>query len=89
MRINLYKMLLTRLSVIIVSLFILNLVQAGILNNEIEQEFHSESAESAESPQTCTISDKLAKEIAGYQPIVNKIVNAILKGKYKGKTWQG
>lgn len=79
-------MLLTRLSVIIVSLFILNLVQAGILNNEIEQEFQSESAE---SPQTCTISDKLAKEIAGYQPIVNKIVNAILKGKYKGKTWQG
>lgn len=82
-------MLLTRLSVIIVSLFILNLVQAGILNNEIEQEFQSESAKSAESPQTCTISDKLAKEIAGFQPIVNKIVNAILKGKYKGKTWQG
>lgn len=86
-------MLLTQLPVLFCGLFLVSHVQSGVLNNEIDQEFHSESAEKDENPKIprgsnkCEISDKLAKEIAGYQPVVNKIVKEILSGKYKGQVW--
>lgn len=37
---------------------------------------------------SCNLPDNLVKEIAGYQPTVNKIINEILNGKFKGKTWE-
>ena len=85
-------MLFTQLPVLLIGLFLVSHVQSGILNNEIDQEFQSESDENTKSPKNpknpkCEISDKLAKEIAGYQPIVDKIVKAILSGKYERKTF--
>lgn len=35
---------------------------------------------------TCNISENLRKEIQGYQPIVNQIVDSILNGQFKGDT---
>lgn len=35
----------------------------------------------------CNLPDSLVKEIAGYQKTVDRIVNEILNGKFKGKTW--
>lgn len=35
----------------------------------------------------CQLPSSLLSEIKGYQPIVNKIVNEIVYGKYRGGTW--
>uniref|UniRef100_A0A182NQN4 Carboxypeptidase Q n=1 Tax=Anopheles dirus TaxID=7168 RepID=A0A182NQN4_9DIPT len=36
---------------------------------------------------SCDLPDSLLKEIHGYQPIVNKIVNKIVNGEFAGRTW--
>lgn len=36
----------------------------------------------------CVLDPYLAKEIAGYKPIVNRIVDEVTRGKHKGKTYQ-
>lgn len=45
---------------------------ADIRNNEIEK---------------CNVSEDLLKEIKGYQPVANKIINAVLYGKYENSTY--
>lgn len=36
----------------------------------------------------CSISPELIKEIKSYQPIVNKIVGAVVNGENSGSTWK-
>ncbi|XP_012283500.1 carboxypeptidase Q [Orussus abietinus] len=36
----------------------------------------------------CNLPRQLIKEIQSYSPIVNKIINATIAGKFKGKTWK-
>ena len=67
---------------ILISLFI-NSALLGIIDNSIEHySFQSESGEAV-----CHLPDNLVKEIAGYQDIVNKIIDEITNGRFKGKTW--
>jgi carboxypeptidase Q len=56
---------------------------AGIIDNEIENFAFEENGKAV-----CNLPDSLVKEIAGYQPIVNKIIEQIVNGKFKGKTWE-
>lgn len=71
-------------SVVIFTLFI-NLIICGVIDNAIENySFKSENGEFV-----CQLPDNLAKEIAGYQTIVNSIIEEITNGRFKGKTWEG
>jgi carboxypeptidase Q len=40
------------------------------------------------SDDQCQLNPDLVREIASYQPIVNRIVNATLNGVFKGRTWR-
>ncbi|KAL5277512.1 hypothetical protein ACFFRR_002623 [Megaselia abdita] len=44
------------------------------------------SVSSLPAQDTCNLSEDLKKEIQGYQPIVNQIVESILNGQFKGDT---
>lgn len=73
-----------------VELFILSLlcfapklIRCGIIDNQIDQFAFKIEA----SDDICNLPDALIKEIAGYQKVVDNIVDAILNGKFKGKTW--
>lgn len=55
----------------------------GVVDNEIEHYAFHQQGETV-----CNLPDDLVKEIAGYQGTVNKIVDEILNGKFKGKTWE-
>lgn len=44
-----------------------------IIDNEVEK---------------CNLPDKLKEEIASYAPLVNKISNSILNGKFKGSSYR-
>ena len=55
---------------------------SGTNDNVVEQYAYQLNGETI-----CNLPDDLVKEIAGYQETVNKIVNEILNGKFKGKTW--
>jgi carboxypeptidase Q len=61
---------------------IISLVVSSVINNEIDQFVIERDGESE-----CNLPDTLIKEIAGYQEIVDKIINEITNGKYEGKTW--
>jgi carboxypeptidase Q len=54
----------------------------GVADNAVDQ-----FAFQANGETVCNLPDGLVKEIAGYQETVNKIVDEILNGKFKGKTW--
>lgn len=57
-------------------------VLGGVADNEVDQFIIEKDGKSE-----CNLPDTLKKEIAGYQEIVDKIINEIINGKYKGKTW--
>lgn len=54
----------------------------GVDDNVVEQYAFQRHGETV-----CNLPDSLKKEIAGYQQTVNKIINEIVEGKFKGKTW--
>ncbi|XP_049536295.1 carboxypeptidase Q-like [Anopheles darlingi] len=54
--------------------------QAGIVDNRIDRF-------GKDSNGVCQLPDALVAEIRGYQPIVNKIVDKIVNGKFAGQTW--
>lgn len=58
-------------------------ILAGLIDNEIENFAFQRNGETV-----CNLPPNLAKEIADYQPIVDRIVNEITNGKFKGKTWE-
>ena len=47
-----------------------------------------EVAQRFTSDDQCQLNPDLVREIATYQPIVNRIVNATLNGVFKGRTWR-
>lgn len=63
--------------------FFVSFLSAGIIDNQIDQF----SIEGQNGKTVCNIPDGFAKEIRSYQDIVNKIINEIVNGKFKGKTW--
>ncbi|XP_070506920.1 carboxypeptidase Q-like [Chironomus tepperi] len=67
---------------IFISLFIKSAL-LGVIDNSIEHySYQSETGDAV-----CHLPDNLVKEIAGYQDIVNKIIDEITNGRFKGKTW--
>lgn len=52
-----------------------NIFTSTILNNEIEGE-------------SCNLPKGLVNEIRSYRPIVDKIINTVTNGKYKGETYR-
>lgn len=69
-------------SVIYFLLFI-RTAECGVDDNVVEQFAFRENGETV-----CRLPDNLVKEIAGYQGTVNKIIDEVLNGKFKGKTWE-
>lgn len=62
---------------------IFNVAFCDLNDNTIDQyAFKSETGETV-----CKLPDELVKEIASYEETVNKIVNEITAGKFKGKTY--
>lgn len=55
---------------------------SGVADNVVEQFAFQQDGKTV-----CNLPDDLVKEIAGYQGTVNKIIDEILNGKFKGKTW--
>lgn len=55
---------------------------SGIIDNEVEQYSYQRNGATV-----CSLPDQLKKEIASYQGTVDKIVDEILFGRFKGKTW--
>lgn len=54
----------------------------GVVDNVVDHFAFTEGGETV-----CKLPDSLVKEIAGYQGTVNKIIDAVLNGQFKGKTW--
>lgn len=75
-------MLTGKVELFVICLFFVSLSLGGVIDNEIEN-----FAFEANGRTGCSLPDNLVKEIAGYQPIVNKIIDQIVNGKFKGKTW--
>lgn len=69
------------LAVVIYFLFVKS-SNSSVTDNVVEQYAFDENGETV-----CNLPDSLKKEIAGYQGTVNKIVDEIVHGKFKGKTW--
>lgn len=63
--------------------FSIHSVLNGVIDNVIEQY----SIPSYSGKNVCHLPDNLIKEIAGYQDVVNKIIDQVTNGPFKGKTW--
>lgn len=74
----------SKLRVVILVIFSISFVNCGIINNVIDQYTIMKKGELV-----CNIPDGLAKEIRSYESVVNKIIDEITNGKFKGKTWDG
>ena len=72
-----------KVKLFVISLFLFHSTVGGVIDNVIDAFLITRENGKNE----CNLPDNLAKEIAGYQPTVNKIINEILNGKFKGKTW--
>jgi carboxypeptidase Q len=55
-------------------------VHCGVVDNRIEKFKDSDG--------NCNIPDGLRAEIRSHQATVDRIVEAVLNGQFKGKTWQ-
>jgi carboxypeptidase Q len=55
-------------------------VHCGIVDNRIEKFKDFDG--------NCNVPDGLRAEIRSYQATVDRIVEAVLNGQFKGKTWQ-
>ncbi|XP_055546818.1 carboxypeptidase Q-like [Wyeomyia smithii] len=69
--------------VLFLGFLVLVKVQAGVLDNRIDQFELDESA----GEESCNLPDDLRQEIKGYQSIVNKIIGRIVDGEFAGQTW--
>lgn len=58
---------------VLLSLFVIALTKGSVENNHVEDE--------------CHLPEVLLKEIRSYQPIADKIIDAVTKGEHKGKTY--
>lgn len=68
-------------ALVIYFLFV-QLAIAGVADNEVEHYAFEKDGETV-----CNLPESLVKEIANYQPVVNRIVDEVLNGQFKGKTW--
>lgn len=75
-------MLTGKVELFVICLVLVSLSLGGVIDNEIENFAFETNGRTG-----CSLPDNLVKEIAGYQPIVNKIIDQIVNGKFKGKTW--
>lgn len=66
-------------TVLLLTVLIFDLISGGVIDNRVEKY----------SDDVCSLSQELKDEIRSYQPVVNSIINEIVKGKFKGKTWEG
>lgn len=67
----------------VIYLLIIGSARCGVVDNVVEQFSFERDGETV-----CSLPDSLVKEIAGYQATVNTIIDAIVSGKFKGKTWE-
>lgn len=72
-----------RIAAVVFYFTLLELALCGVVDNSVEQYAFEVAGETI-----CNLPDDLVKEIAGYQSTVNKIVDEITNGQFKGKTWQ-
>lgn len=54
----------------------------AIATNEIPRDDH------AQKPVECRIDEEIKREILGYKPVVDQIVEAVTKGEFKGKMYE-
>lgn len=64
--------------------YIPKIIEKHLSENEIENDINYNFFDSDECP---NLTPQLIKEIQSYQPIVDEIVAAAVKGKYSGSTW--
>lgn len=72
-----------RIAAVVFYFTLLDLALCGVVDNNVEQYAFEVAGETV-----CNLPDTLVKEISGYQSTVNKIVDEITNGQFKGKTWQ-